>query len=211
MLRTWWRFPAALVLCAGVARADGSLRCGSRLVSVGDARIDLLGRCGEPALRERRVDERWEGVTDGTVGQGRRITTVVEEWTYDFGPQSFVQIVTLVNGRITAIEHRSYGYAGGASKPIRIPRSQCDPAMVHVGDAKLDVLARCGEPAMVDAWDEARGVFEVTDPAQVAAESTSVRVEVWTYDLGPNQFVRFVRLENGRVASVTTGTYGYAD
>ncbi len=211
MLRSWWRLPASLLLCAGVARADGSLRCGSRLVSVGDARIDLLGRCGEPALRERRVDEAWTGVTDGKLTQGTRITAVIEEWTYDFGPHAFVHVVTLVNGRITAIERRSYGYSSDGPRPFRIPRSRCDPATIPVGDAKLDVLARCGEPAMVDAWDDTRGVSEVTDPALAAASGTGVRVEVWTYDLGPTQFVRFVRLENGRVASVTTGTYGYAD
>lgn len=211
MARPRWWFLAALALCTGVARADGSLRCDGRLVSVGDARIDLLGRCGEPALRERRVDERWEGVTDGVVGQGKRVTTAIEDWTYDFGPQSFVQIVTLTNGRITSIKGRSYGYSSGGPKPVRIPRSRCDLGTVHEGDVKLDVLARCGEPAVVDSWDEVRGVFAVGDPGVAAGQSVAVRVEVWTYDLGPNQFVRFVRLENGRVTAVSTGTYGYAD
>jgi len=136
---------------------------------------------------------------------------VIEDWTYDFGPRSFVHVVTLVNGRITAIERRSYGYASGEPTPIRLPRSRCDPGMLHEGDAKLDVLARCGEPATVDTWDEARGAFVVGEPGVAAAESVTIRVEVWTYDLGPNQFVRFVRMENGRVTGVSTGTYGYAD
>ena len=114
---TWpWRWLVMLALSSGVARADGSLRCGGRLVSVGDARIDLLGRCGEPTFRERRIDERWEGVTVGAVGQGLRTTSVVEDWSYDFGPGSFVHVVTLVNGRITAIEFRSYGYADAGPK-----------------------------------------------------------------------------------------------
>lgn len=211
MVRPCLRFLLALAACGGLARADGSLRCGGRLVSVGDARIDLLGRCGEPALRERRVDERWEGVTDGVAGQGMRVATVIEDWTYDFGPQSFVQIVTLTNGRITGIQGRSYGYSSHGPKPARIPRSRCDLGTVHEGDVKLDVLARCGEPAAVDSWDEVRGVFAVVDRGVAAGQSVAVRVEIWTYDLGPNQFVRFVRLENGRVTAVSTGTYGYAD
>jgi hypothetical protein len=215
MLQPWWRLLAALAVCAGgVARADGSLRCGSRLVSIGDARIDLLGRCGEPALRDRRVDERFEGVRDGEVAQSRRVTTVVEDWTYDFGPQSFVHVVTLVNGKITAIERQSYGYASAVPAPASIPRARCDPGMVHEGDAKLDVLARCGEPALVDSWDEIHSVLvragHQHDHGQAVAESASVHVEVWTYDMGPNQFVRFIRLENGRVTAVSTGTYGYA-
>ncbi len=210
MVRAGLRILAALVVCGGVARADGSLRCGNRLVSVGDARIDLLGRCGEPSLRERRVDERWEGVTDGAVGQGRRVTTVVEEWTYDLGPQSFAQVVTLSNGRIVRIERLGYGYADGGPRPARIPRTRCDPGFVHEGDARLDVLARCGEPAVVDAWDETRDAF-ATGAGLARAETVSIRVEVWTYDLGPNQLVRFVRMENGRVTAISTGTYGYAD
>ncbi len=201
----------ALALLAGPAGADGSLRCGSRLVSVGDARIDLLARCGEPTLRERRVDERWDGVTDGTVGQGRRVTTVIEELTYDFGPSSFAYLVRLANGRITEIERLSYGYAQAAPAAVRIPRTRCNPGMLHQGDARLDVLARCGEPAFVDAWDEARGAVAVVEPGRAIGETVTVHVEVWTYDLGPNQFVHFVRMENGRVTSVSTGTYGYAD
>lgn len=209
---TWpWRWLVMLALSSGVARADGSLRCGGRLVSVGDARIDLLGRCGEPTFRERRIDERWEGVTVGAVGQGLRTTSVVEDWSYDFGPGSFVHVVTLVNGRITAIERRSYGYADAGPKPVRLPRTRCDPGQVHDGDGKLDVLARCGEPAAVDSWDETRGVFTRGDAGQALTQETTIRVEIWTYDLGPNQFVRFVRLENGKVTGITTGTYGYAD
>lgn len=202
---------AALALCAGEARADGSLRCGGRLVSVGDARIDLLGRCGEPTLREGRVDERWEAATDGAAGQGRRVTTAIEEWTYDFGPRSFAAVVTLANGRITRIADLSYGYASGERKPARIARARCDPDKVHAGDAKLDILARCGEPALVDAWDEVRGLLEAGAPGEASGKTVTVHLEVWTYDLGPNQFVRFVHLENGRVTGVSTGTYGYAD
>jgi len=211
MLQTWCRLLAALALCAGgVARGDGSMRCGGRLVSVGDARIDLLGRCGEPALRERRVEEGWSGAASGGVVQGGRTTTIIEEWTYDFGPQALVNVVTLVNGRITDIQTRSYGYTSSTPNPVRMPRARCGSGAVHEGDGKLDLLARCGEPAMIDAWDEVPAVV-VLDPGSPFSAGSTVRVEIWTYDMGPNQFVRFVRLENGRVTSITTGTYGYAD
>ncbi len=211
MPRPWWLLLAAVAAFPGPPRADGSVRCGSRLVSVGDARIDLLARCGQPALREQRVEERWEGITDGTVGQGRRVTVVIEDWTYDFGRRSFSHVVTLVNGRIERIEPGGYGYADGGPRPARIPRARCDVGMLHEGDRKLDVLARCGEPAIAEAWDEARGTFAAADPGWTTVQAVTVRVEVWTYDLGPSQFVRFVRMENGQVTSVTTGTYGYAD
>ena len=203
MALRWWPI-FALALLPEMAAADDSFRCGSGLVSVGDARIDLLGKCGRPALQEARVEERFDG---GAQGAGARVTAVVEEWTYDFGPRSFVQVVTLVNGRIVRIERGSYGYQDGATKPVRIPRARCDPGAFHEGDGKLDLLERCGEPAAIDTWEEPGAVYV---PGRVV-QTSMVRVEVWTYDLGPNQFVRFVRLENGRVARVTTGSYGNAD
>ena len=48
----------ATVAAAAPARADSSIRCSGGLVSVGDARVDLLGKCGLPALEERRLESR---------------------------------------------------------------------------------------------------------------------------------------------------------
>ena len=36
-----------------------------------------------------------------------------------------------------------------------------------------------------------------------------VVVEEWTYNLGPYQFMRLVRIENGRVVEVKPLGYGY--
>jgi Protein of unknown function (DUF2845) len=44
----------------------------------------------------------------------------------------------------------------------------------------------------------------------VAASVSPAHVEVWTYDFGPDAFVRFALLENGVVTRVDTGGYGYA-
>jgi hypothetical protein len=35
--------------------------------------------------------------------------------------------------------------------------------------------------------------------------------QVWTYDFGPRQLVRFVRFEDGKVTAVETGSHGYAE
>ncbi len=40
--------------------------------------------------------------------------------------------------------------------------------------------------------------------------TAAVVVEVWTYDFGPQTFVRFVVLEDGVVTRVDTGHHGYA-
>lgn len=207
---------AALLSRPATAAAD-SIRCAGGIVSEGDAGIDLLGKCGEPTLAERRVDDRWAVLAErrdgGKVSAGRRVGVVVEQWSYDFGPDSFVQVVTLENGRVTAVARGSYGYRREAAAKARArPRARCDAAVIRPGDLKLEVVSRCGEPALIDAWDEARGTI-VTDGQgrRTIGEGGTVRVERWTYDLGRNQFVRFVRFENGRVVEVSTGSYGYAD
>jgi hypothetical protein len=201
------------------AAAGPSIRCAGGLVSEGDARLDLLGKCGPPTLEERRIEERWAIASErregeGQVAVGRKVSVVVESWTYDLGRNAFVHVVTLENGRVTAVERGSYGYRREPAPPRPSPaRARCEGlAGVREGDGKLDVLARCGEPTLVDAWEEARGTF-VTDAQgrRSAGAATTVRLETWTYDLGRNRLVRFVRFEDGKVAEVTTGSYGYAD
>jgi hypothetical protein len=199
---------------AAPALADGSIRCEGGLVSQGDARIDLLGKCGLPALQERRVESRTAAAGTRTAGALRSVGAVIEEWTYDFGPRSFVQVVTLENGRVRSVERLSYGHASdGRPAPVRLPRATCgDLAGIGEGDGKLDVLARCGEPALRDAWEETRTIYARDRREGVAAsESTTVQLETWTYDLGRNRFVQFVTFENGRVIRIRSGSYGYAD
>ncbi len=189
---------AALAAPAALA-GDSSLRCAGGIVSLGDSALDLLAKCGSPALRDRRVDEQWL-VSAGSeaqpdLGVGRRTTVVVEEWWYDFGPNAFTSAVELRNGRIVGFVRGSYGHRQEAppARPVP-PRARCEENAVREGDTKLDVLSRCGEPALRDAWDGVQG-----------------RVEVWTYDHGRDRLVRYVQIEDGRVVKVRTGSYGYAD
>jgi hypothetical protein len=194
---------ASLAALAAPRHADAeSFRCPGGIISEGDYRIDLLGKCGQPALRERWVAEgRVLGPARRHGGgwvETRTVDVVVDQWTYDFGTLAFSYLVTLENGRITRIERLGHGSRQDPPPgPVAPTRGTCDMLSgVHEGDGKLDVLARCGEPAVSDAWNEGGG---------------AVRVEVWTYDLGRSQFIRFVRFENGRVVEITTGNRGYAD
>jgi hypothetical protein len=205
---------AVLLAALGTpSAAFASLQCPGGIVSVGDARIDLLAKCGPPALQDRRVDDHWAVNGTPTGGSvGRRVSIVVEEWSYDFGPSAFTYLVRLENGRIVALERGSYGHRQDAPpERTRPPRASCDENAVREGDSKLDVLSRCGEPAVADAWDEAEGETTGDGQGLVAGRSTTYRMERWTYDFGRNHFLRFVRLENGRVVKVSTGNYGYAD
>jgi len=202
---------ATLALPLG-ARAD-SLRCDGGIVSAGDSKLDLIGKCGAPALKEEQDVERTRArfAPGGQLAAGRSTLAALERWTYNFGPRQFVQVVTLEGGKVTAVERGSYGYdLGRREEPPPIPRARCDQLSFHVGDSTFEVLARCGEPALRDValvtrsaggWDGGGG-FETT--------TVSEYVEIWSYDLGPQTLTRRLTVAGGKVVRVETGSYGYS-
>jgi hypothetical protein len=190
--------PLLALALAAPAAADGSLDCSGGIVAVGDAKIDLLGKCGPPSLQEVVELDRTALQRYGLPGGGRRVSATVERWTYNFGPTRFLQFVTLEAGRIVSIVRGSYGYS--LDPPPRappIPRASCDHAVLRAGMSTFDVLALCGEPAFQDVRLEAWATGDVL-------------VEIWTYDFGPRAFVRFLVFRDGTLARIDTGSYGYA-
>ncbi|HYQ81568.1 MAG TPA: DUF2845 domain-containing protein [Anaeromyxobacteraceae bacterium] len=188
---------AALSLAAPAA-ADDSIDCTGGIVRVGDAKIDLLGKCGPPSLQEVLDRDRASLQRFGATGPGPRVSTTVERWTYNFGPTRFLQFVTMEAGRIVSITRGSYGYSLDAPpKAPPIPRARCDASALKTGLSTFDVLTLCGEPAFQDVRLEVWGANEVV-------------VEVWTYDFGPTAFVRFLKFVDGRLGRIETGSYGYS-
>lgn len=121
----FWTLPALLGLaCLAVspsARAD-SLSCNQRIVSTGDSRYQVRSTCGEPDDATQRVEYRTlRGRVAGPCtrsggktrcGQTEEIVVeiVVDEWTYDFGRNRFIQFVTFEQGRLVSVRSGSYGY-----------------------------------------------------------------------------------------------------
>ncbi|MFL9591404.1 DUF2845 domain-containing protein [Aeromonas schubertii] len=90
------------------ALAD-TVRCKDTLITEGDSTALLLIKCGEPLLKEdlTRFEEN---------GFGAKITVKYgERWTYNFGKQRFMQMVTVVNGEVVEIEN---GPPGESSRTI---------------------------------------------------------------------------------------------
>ncbi len=176
---------AALGSAPSLGAAD-SIRCDGGIVSVGDSKLDLFAKCGEPSLQEA------ESVAFGTVD----LSLLIERWTYNFGPDRFMVIVSLQGGKVIAVERGGYGYPrpDPPREPPRdsIPRALCQHDAFRIGDRTFDVLTRCGEPAYRDLR-QGRTV-----------------VEVWTYDFGPHTFVRFLEFQGGRLVRIRTGSYGYS-
>ncbi len=106
-----------------------SLRCGVRLITVGDYKAQVLAECGEPDHVEVWEEERvysfghhpgYYGIYDNYEysqrnlehGQPYRIRklVLVEEWTYNHGPGRFMDHLRLENGIVRGIKSGDYGY-----------------------------------------------------------------------------------------------------
>jgi hypothetical protein len=117
---------AALCATDGAAADDG-MRCGSRLVSKGDTLYAVRSVCGEPDATDRRVVTRTEvrrvqapcfrderGAVKCERATAVQVDVIVDEWTYDFGTQRFVRLLTFENGRLLNVATGGYGYKTAA-------------------------------------------------------------------------------------------------
>ncbi len=80
-----------------------SLRCGSRLVVLGETKTDVAFKCGPP-LHEQFVGEK---IVRTRYGYDKM---VVEEWVYNFGPTDFLHTLRFEGGRLAAIFRGERGY-----------------------------------------------------------------------------------------------------
>ena len=71
--------------------AQTQVRCGTELINVDDFAADALRACGEPY--SKNVD---------LFGDDR--------WIYNFGPDEFMMILTIRDGRIIDMESGDYGF-----------------------------------------------------------------------------------------------------
>lgn len=83
------------VLASLCAEAE-SMRCGSRLVSLGDRTFEVLSKCGEPRYRDP---------VGYSLGGNERREYSIEEWVY--GPNNgMLSILTFEGNRLKRIETR---------------------------------------------------------------------------------------------------------
>ncbi|WP_162932600.1 DUF2845 domain-containing protein [Solimonas sp. K1W22B-7] len=77
---------------------------------------------------------------------------------------------------------------------------RCNNRLVGEGDRAAELLAACGEPAYRDAWGYSQ------PGGNILADT-----EEWTYNFGPHELLRVVRVRNGRVYSIDSDSYGFYD
>ncbi|MBP1149950.1 MULTISPECIES: DUF2845 domain-containing protein [Methylocaldum] len=86
-----------------------ALRCGSLLVDTGDYKLEVLRKCGEPVFTDSRIELRYVKLYGSGLELGQYVPVMIDEWTYDFGPNRFVQLLRFENGRLVDIESLGYG------------------------------------------------------------------------------------------------------
>ncbi len=92
--------------------ADSYLRCQGRLVSIGDTKAEVLGKCDHPDKHDQ-----WEEAHNSTISQiydyktGRYIAPKrikqpirMERWTYNMGGNKFIRYMYFQNGELIKIE-----------------------------------------------------------------------------------------------------------
>ena len=98
---------ATLLLAAVPAHA---FRCGSRIITRGDPAEKILHYCGEPVSVQTRLSQRAFFADRWRRYPGYVEDVVIEEWTFNFGPQQLIRVVRLENGYVEDIKHLGYGY-----------------------------------------------------------------------------------------------------
>ncbi|GBD99517.1 hypothetical protein BMS3Abin07_01554 [bacterium BMS3Abin07] len=84
-----------------------SFYCSNKLVSIGDTVAEVTMKCGKPFWKEQHKEK---VVTDGNTDKKYIVTIIVDEWTYNFGPQDWLYLLRFENGKLVKIETLGYGY-----------------------------------------------------------------------------------------------------
>ena len=104
--------------------ADHHMRCGTKLVSLGDTKAEVLLTCGEPLLKETiAIQEETEyselrakyplldkhGLNkhdsgNASIGSESSLSLPIDQWTYHMGTGKFLRILIFQGGRLVVIE-----------------------------------------------------------------------------------------------------------
>jgi hypothetical protein len=94
----------------------------------------------------------------------------------------------------------------------RVYGLRCGNDIIDVGDRKIDVIRKCGEPAIADEWyeeDTFRSSPEIDRFGEDFRRKVVVHVEEWTYNFGPTRFTYILTFKNGKLVKVRAGDYGF--
>lgn len=89
-----------------------AMRCGHRLVRIGDHKSEVMEKCGEPDSVDERRAIRGSRLRHpyGALEIDQFEEVLIEEWIYNFGPRKFQQLLEFEDGELKQIRNLGYGY-----------------------------------------------------------------------------------------------------
>ncbi len=104
-----------LSLIAAAHAWGETMRCGKKLIMVGDSMAAVRAYCGRPAARQHsvKVNSTTQRVGGREVSQSHTVGAAVpvETWTYNRGPRKLLMTVRFVDGSVVSVTTLSeYGY-----------------------------------------------------------------------------------------------------
>jgi hypothetical protein len=92
---------------------------------------------------------------------------------------------------------------------------RCQGSLVSIGDTPAQVLDKCGEPDKIERWKEYHNgsmtqIYDYKTERYIAPQEVPnpIRMERWTYNLGENQFIRYLYFQDGELIRIKTGERG---
>lgn len=82
---------------------------------------------------------------------------------------------------------------------------RCKGDIVEIGDAKIDVFRKCGEPALKDTYCEKTPLKIKRADGQLDTLEHCENVEVWTYNPGKGQFWTNLYFTEGKLRDMRYG------
>ena len=111
-MKTIMLLTAMVLASISFAHGGDCLRCNGKIACVGDTRAVLISACGRPDFSEEITTERKVG--RGGKHESTGTSRIKYEYTYNCGEGRLMNIVTLVGGKIVAVES-----GGRGSGPLR--------------------------------------------------------------------------------------------
>ena len=95
---------------------------------------------------------------------------------------------------------------------VRADSMRCGTRLVGEGDGKDKVRTLCGEPTSISFAGYVGGPGYTNAPYENTYPWpgwTTVPVEIWTYNFGPNKLLRTLRFVGDQLDDIQTNGYGY--
>jgi hypothetical protein len=172
------------------------LPCKGRTVNIGETMNEVTAKCGEAIMKDRRTVKVEETDEEGTI---TTTSTIIDEWTYDSGPEELLQSYRFEKGKLKEISSNGYGTV----RDFSIDTCRNGESLA-IGDSTVETYLKCGDPLAKERREDK--VIESEDG--LTKRRTFLTVVEWTYRYGPNAPGYTVTFEDGVAAKIRTREFG---